>query len=111
MKIINLTPHDINIVTDSKTIIIEKSGKVVRVLEKCEETTAIDNIPVVIKKYTEIVDLPEPTKDVIYLVSIIVLQQIKGRKDCYTPDTGPDSVIRNESGQIIGVKRLIKGGE
>ena len=36
----------------------------------------------------------------------MVLDAHPNRTDLYCPDTGPQSVVRNEKGQIIGVKRL-----
>lgn len=45
----------------------------------------------------------------IYIVSTIVLSALNGRRDdVFAPDTSPSSAIRNEKGQIVGVKRLTK---
>lgn len=51
------------------------------------------------------------------LVSQIVAQYLKehpeeveayGIKSVYVPDTGPGEVVRNDKGEIVGTKRLIK---
>ncbi|RLI11543.1 hypothetical protein DRO33_03915 [Candidatus Bathyarchaeota archaeon] len=41
----------------------------------------------------------------VYVVSSLVAQAVKGRKDVVAPDTGP-TAIRNEQGQIVAVTRF-----
>ena len=132
MKLINLTPHTINICGDAGEAIhsVEPSGEVARV-----EVTFHPDDPVVLDSGIEIpvaiegrgldtrprvVGIPkrksrvnwdgEITGDAeirtIYLVSRMVAE-LAARPDVMAPDTGPESVIRNEAGQIIGVKRLL----
>jgi len=42
----------------------------------------------------------------LYIVSTLVAQACKGRKDVVAPDTSPESVVRDESGQIVAVRRF-----
>mgnify|MGYP000449499927 CR=1 FL=1 len=111
-KIINLTPHTITIKTEAKTYTIEPSGIVARVDQVPRAVGYIGDTGITYIKYdyTDVKDLPEPYHDTIYLVSSIVLAAIKGRDDVYAPDTSSRSVMRDEKGNIIAVKNLVKGG-
>ena len=77
-------------------------------IEYVKDSGFIGNIRIVEKKYDNIAGLPEPEEDVYLIVSFMAMDAGKkiGRTDLLCPDTGPDSVIRDESGRIIGVKRL-----
>jgi len=126
MNYVNLTPHNINVVLKSTPNVIEeeelkpfiirtipKSGKVARVQVKTEQATEVIpcDFEVVKNVYDEVEGLPRPKDfDVMYIVSILTQQALKAkdinRIDVITPDTGPDSVIRNKNGDIIGVRRF-----
>lgn len=106
MDIINLTPHDINIISDNTIRTITKSGKIARIDSRSVLLMHVDNIPVNKTVFGDIIDLPDPKPDTIYLVSAMVLDKVVNRSDVFSPDTGPDSVVRNDSGNIIGVKFL-----
>lgn len=102
----NYTPHSLNIYSGDILIkTFEKIGNV-RLLEDVQEVEETDGIPTVIKKYREATGLPEPENGTIFLVSKIVLDALPHRTDLRCPDTGPDSVIRDEAGNILGVTRL-----
>lgn len=105
-KFVNLTPHEINICDEDGEILTSLPSKgVARVNTKEVVVDTIDNINVVKTKYLDVVDLPPPQLDTIYLVSILVLQALKGkRSDVLAPNTSPRSVIRDDKGQIKGVK-------
>ena len=107
--IINLTPHDIKIVVGDYETVVPTSGTVARVAMAATEQHAIcdgrDTIPVFFNEPGEIMGLPEPLNDRVYLVSIVVLAATK-RKDVFAPDTGA-TAIRNEKGQIQAVTRLL----
>ena len=53
-------------------------------------------------------DLPEPAPYTLYVASSLVAQAAAryGRIDVLAPDTGPESAVRDETGQITGVRRL-----
>lgn len=114
-KVVNLTPHNITIVMDSGKVDIPPSGTVVRVttVDTPKGTVNIDGIdvPVITTTFTTVDGLPDPQPDTIYLVSTIVLSQLKQlgivRDDLFAPDTSPTGAVRNDAGQIIGVKRLV----
>ena len=118
-KIINLTPHDINICLTDKCeekISIPKSGIIARVQQsrKIIGTIKINNIdiPIVKTTYGKVEGLPEkPEQNTYYIVSLVVAQALKDDpewcKHLLVPDTGPGSVVRDENGRIIGVKYLM----
>jgi hypothetical protein len=87
---------------------VPPSGKIARVETEQKKVEEVDGIPVYLVKYGKPRDLPEPQKDTVYLVSQLVLQCLSGRPDVLAPDTSPTGAIRDNKGQIIGVKALIK---
>lgn len=110
MKIINLTPHDVHVYdADGKQIIrtYPASGKVARVKSSTEITGEVDGILVARTTFGEIEGLPDSQSETFYIVSLLVLQAAAGKRDdLIGPDTGPGSVVRDENGQILGVRRF-----
>jgi hypothetical protein len=111
LKFVNLTPHEVVIYSpDGKNIIfqIPPSGKVARVSVKAELVGYVNGVPIRKTTYGDIEGLPDQQPNTIYITSTIVLLalQAKGirRSDVLSPDTNPDSVVRDASGKIIGVK-------
>jgi len=104
----NLTPHAIVIYKDGNIITtIEPEGVHIRVNEEVETLTGIDGIPVVRKAYTDVSGLPKQKEGVWLAVSVLVIQA-SDRTDLVCPDTGPDSVVRDDKGHILRVKRFQK---
>ena len=129
---VNLTPHKIAIVNGEEVIEISPSGTVARVKTVQKETgITVFGIPVVKTEYTEIEGLPSVCENClikhectvslemrngktcglqfpekIFIVSSIVAQAVKSRKDVIAPDTSPESAVRDEEGRIIGIKRF-----
>lgn len=105
MRIINLTPHAINI-TDGPTF--ESSGIVARVSVQQVDDGVIDGIPVKKQAFGDIVDLPDPADDTVFIVSAIVLSAAKtmGRTDCVAPDTA--NAVRDNNGRIVSVPGFVK---
>jgi hypothetical protein len=108
MKIINLTPHDINILTDAGDITIPASGQVARcaTTRQTIDVININGINVNINKtlYGTVDGLPDPAPDTLYIVSALVAQAAKDRQDLVIPD---DSV-RDDQGKIIGCRALAR---
>ena len=109
MKIINCTPHPVVWVdkNGNKTV-FEPSGDVPRLETNTQKAGWIDNIPLVRNVMGEVVGLPDPVDDVVYIVSFLVCQACPDRTDLVAPDTTPESVVRDENGRIVGVKRFQK---
>ncbi len=107
MNIINLTPHDVNIITDTGVITIPASGQVARcsTTRKVIDIISINGIKVPINQvaYSQVEGLPNPAPDTLYIVSALVAQACN-RQDLVIPD---DSV-RDEQGRIVGCRALAK---
>jgi hypothetical protein len=98
-KIINLTPHIINIEGQDP---IESSG-VCRCKEEIEEVGEINGIKIINKSFGEVEGLPEEQEGIIYIVSLPIAQAVKGkRKDCFIPG----EIVRDNEGKIVGCLNL-----
>jgi len=88
---------------------VESSGVVVRVETTQEIVGNIDGVPVVRTVFNN-VTLPEPQDGVVYIVSTVVLQALQQmgicRDDLVAPDTGPQSAVRDGTGQIVAIRRF-----
>lgn len=104
MKIVNLTPHEINFILEEKTMNVPSSG-VARCEMSTEKVGRIGDLDVYKNVYGEVSGLPEERADTIYIVSALVAQAVKGlRSDCYVVN----DTVRDESGRIIGCRSLAK---
>ena len=66
MKIINLTPHDIHVLSiDGGTRVIKKSGKSARVYQDRQVYKVEGKIPFTVTKFGEVKNLPEPRENTI----------------------------------------------
>ena len=107
-KIINLTPHSINVIGDdnSVAITIEASGNVARCSQTINivDTIDLDNvaIPISSSSYGEVVDLPTPQDDTYYIVSRLVMSACPNRQDLLVPN----DLVRDEAGRVIGCRSL-----
>ena len=98
MKFINLTPHAINL----PGLTVPASGNVAR----CKEVTLAggewNGVELVVKKFGEVTDLPEPDAGTMYIVSMMVRQALPERNDL----ASPGDLTRDAQGQITGAKNL-----
>ena len=112
IKLINKTPHTITIVADDGSkIVLEPVLPTPRVASSSVKTatyTIVDNNGVAhdlvreAPKFGEVVDLPEPKTNTIYIVSMLVAARAAGRTDLVSPGRQ----LRNEAGQVIGCAGL-----
>lgn len=110
MELVNLTRHAVVLYReDGSRVEIPPSGVEARVSTRERVVGALDGVPLVVTEYGEIEYLPEPRPGVGYIVSLLVAQRAweAGRNDVFAPNTSPGSVVRNEQGQIEGVKSLL----
>lgn len=112
MKIVNLNKHVIIVAIKNEKhnqeLVYQPSGMVASVSVKQSVVKEVNSISCVQNQYGDVVGLPEPQEDTLYLVNAIVLERAKlmGRSDCIAPDTGP-TAIRDEKGQVIAVTRFV----
>lgn len=87
MKVINLTPHDVDICDDNGNIIktYKASGIVARIDHDWETVEYIDGVPLVVRQGCKTTGLFEPQEGVMYIVSNIVLDYEKDRMDLIAP--------------------------
>lgn len=111
MRIVNLTPHVLNLFADDGELraSIAPSGIVARV--QSTPGALVDyGLPVPVALPTvwgDVTDIPPPQDGVIYVASLFAAQLAR-RADVLSPGTGPnDNCIRDEQGRIAGVTRLI----
>lgn len=133
MAFINTTPHDIVVYVGGYARTFPKASPehIARVATKYTEMYSVEGIPVVVREFGDIENLPkiEDTYDYDYdsqgnpwigsgrpgfiLVSSIVLEAAKQTGHpllpyLLAPDTGP-TAVRNENGQVIAVTRFVCG--
>jgi hypothetical protein len=109
VKLVNLTPHPVVLVTSDGRHISLPSEGVVRVREVVEEVGKLEVDGVVIplrRKFLsgELEGLPQPEEGTVYIVSFIAAQKAweLGRTDVMAPG----DPVRNEQGHIVGVSSL-----
>jgi len=107
MKLVNLTPHKINILLGAGiSLEIPPEGNPARLSVRSEERDPIEDgrltIPVSTHEVTGIEGLPEPADDTVYIVPLVVAQYAK-REDVMSPAR----LMRDENGQPIGCMGLL----
>lgn len=88
MELINLTPHDINIVAEGTSIILETipvSGVVARVSMDEEDLGVKGNIRFVRVRPGRPVNVPEPRPGTLFIVSRAVQEALPERHDLIVP--------------------------
>ena len=87
MRVINVTPHDVDICDEHGNVIktYKASGVVARISHGWDEIDYVDDIPVVVRKGEKVIDLPRPHEGIMYIVSNIVLDYCTDRTDLLAP--------------------------
>jgi hypothetical protein len=106
MKLKNYTPHPVNFYanpTDAEPELVILSSGVARVSSErvVVETIDVDGVPVpigVTRFAGDVVGLPDPAPDTLYIVSALVMNALPNRTDLVVPALP----VRNDSGQVIG---------
>lgn len=101
MKILNFTPHTVNLIKEGEPLIFISVGEA-----RCTQTTVkvgeINGIPITSTKFGEVEGLPREQEGFCLIVSRLVRQALPERKDLLVPN----EVVRDEEGKIIGCKSL-----
>ena len=97
-RIVNLTPHTINVILPTGLTVSYQSEWVARVATYVSVTGSHEGVPLSRQVYGAIVGLPEPREGVLYVVSGLVRSAVPSRTDV----ASPGELVRNEAGQPIG---------
>lgn len=103
MKIVNCTPHALNIVTAHGTVTVAPSGTVARCSQTSTPAGEVNGVPLSRTTFGAVVDLPEPVEGVILVVSALVRAALPSRTDL----ASPGELVRDAAGNVIGCKGLI----
>lgn len=102
MRLVNLTPHPITILgADGEKVreILPSGQGSPRAEEKHKFILEAEGVQVTQKEWGT-VNLPEPQEDVLYIVSAVIAQAARERKDLIVPNT-----IREQgTGRILGCR-------
>lgn len=107
-KLVNLTPHAINLVNlDNEVILtLEPSGKVARCSVTSTTIGDINGFPLTSTEFGGLIDMPEDTHDggvnEVYIVSQITANHPDNRHRYDV--VFPNELVRDEKGNIIGCK-------
>jgi len=104
VKVINLTPHDLNIrCADGRVLTVPPSGIVARIEVSQVQTDSIVcqgyEIPIYSTRMGELVGLPDPEPATIFVTSLVVAKRARqlGRRDVFAPG----ELVR-ENGRVVG---------
>lgn len=104
-KVINLTPHTCRVIGEGDEVVAEyPSQGNCRVASNFETVGELDGHPVLKTTYGETEGLPSPDGETTYIVSMVVAMANPNRNDIVSPNTSPQSVVRDASGNIVGVR-------
>ena len=103
VKIINLTPHEVTVVGSNGDVLmkIPASGQVARCSVSRAVIGKLNGIPVAKSVMGDVEGLPEPVDNVVYVVSRVVAEAMKGKRNDLII---PDDSVRDSKGCIIGCK-------
>ena len=104
MTIINMTPHDICIIQQEKTVrVIPASGVVARCDMLRQAQASLDHIPAYRVTYGAVQGLPEAKEGIFYIVSSIVALAMRGQRNDLLV---PLDFVRDDAGRILGCQAL-----
>ncbi len=106
MIIVNLTPHEITVVSASGALVLPVSGKIARVSTTRTPRPAIvtgegHEISVSTIVTGDVVGLPPPTEGTVFVVSAMVAGAVL-RRDVFSPG----DLVRDAGGVVIGCRGL-----
>lgn len=106
-KIVNLTPHTVNIVAEDGTIKAAfPSEGIARASQTAEHVGELDGIELVSMKFGATEDLPAPEDGTYYIVSVITANAAKAEGRTTSDLVITADPVRDADGRIIGCKRF-----
>ena len=98
--IINLTPHNVVVFEDGQAVITyKKSNAPVRCMVDRVKVGSVNGFPLYKTRFGKVEGLPEPEGGVYYVVSRVVAEAMKGKRNDLIV---PDGTVRDSEGRIIG---------
>ena len=113
MRIVNLTPHVINIASASgETVMSIASSGVARVSEMPSVSAEpVDGVPTIEPvKYGPVVCLPDEDGETYYIVSLLTVMAVRSTDRTTSDLLTPASLVRDASGNIVGCTSLARHG-
>ena len=102
-KLINLTPHVLNIVAaDGSIVDIQPSGNIARVSSTSAIVATVNGINVSQQTFGDVTGLPVAQDGVILIVSRMVKDRAANRADVMVPG----APVRDAEGKIVGANGL-----
>jgi hypothetical protein len=107
-RLVNLTPHEVKIYTPERihNFAPNKHYQVARVEMQTEQVGEVLGIPLYQTVFGEVINLPAPEENTMFIVSGLVLRAAKHRDDLVAPDTGTN-VVRDSEGRIAAVRGFV----
>ncbi len=102
MNIVNLTPHELRLHTESG-VEVHRSAGVARVSSTSTGVGSVAGVALVRATVGEVVGLPAPEEGTLFVVSAMVRAALPGRADL----ASPGDLVRDEAGAVVGCKSLI----
>lgn len=102
-KIINLTPHSINLILPDGIRNFSPDGTVARVEQVLNKINNDPDFPLVVERVGKVVGLPAEIKNGFFLVSAMVRNLLPRRMDL----ASPGELVRDSEGKVIGCKNFI----
>ena len=105
MNFVNLTPHTIKVVDGEGNIVISvpASGNIARVTVSNQLVETVDGVEIYRAVMGAVVGIPEVASDTIYIVSMVVRQEVPNRSDV----ASPGELVRDGSGNPVGCRGLV----
>ncbi|QUB37497.1 hypothetical protein J5A52_05210 [TM7 phylum sp. oral taxon 349] len=109
MRVVNLTLHEVKIVDGGNNVVaVFPSDGVARVSQHDVLVDEINSIPVVKTEFGEVLGLPEPAEDTVFIVSRITVEVARAR-GLNTDDLLITSgAVRDDQGRIVGCRALAR---
>ena len=101
-KMINLTPHKVTLLVSSRESIVLESKGQARLTTDTIVVGNINGVSVTETVFGEVEGLPHPEQNTIYIVSRLIVESCKERRDLYFPN----ELIRDDKGIILGCKSI-----
>ena len=99
-KILNFTPHALNVVDLDGSIVTFPSVGVARVATSTVSRNPIGGFGVVATTFSDVTGLPDPVSGTYYVVSRLVFSACPDRTDLLCPG----ELIRDVDGNVVGCK-------